>query len=92
MRLFDFTCLPLRDASAAAAAAVFPHGQDVSAFPVEKIVYVMTDFTESNFKFWAEHPVSAATFGGIYIRKWFFAFPPLGPASPKLLKWQDKTH
>lgn len=31
--------------------------QDVSDFPVEKIVYVMTDFTESNFKFWAEHPV-----------------------------------
>lgn len=30
-------------------------------FPVEKMVYVMTDFTESNFKFWAEHPVSGET-------------------------------
>lgn len=24
-------------------------------------MYVMTDFTESNFKFWAEHPVSECT-------------------------------
>lgn len=38
-----------------------PRGlQDTCDFPVEKIVYVMTDFTESNFKFWAEHPVSDA--------------------------------
>lgn len=34
--------------------------QDTCDFPVDKIVYVMTDFTESNFKFWAEHPVSDA--------------------------------
>lgn len=27
-----------------------------SAFPYEKIVYVMTDFTQANFDFWAEHP------------------------------------
>lgn len=26
------------------------------AFPSEKIVYVMTDFTEANFKFWTDHP------------------------------------
>ncbi|CAM9967119.1 unnamed protein product [Pylaiella littoralis] len=31
--------------------------KEVCDFPVEKMVYVMTDFTESNFKFWAEHPV-----------------------------------
>ncbi|CAM9189028.1 unnamed protein product [Discosporangium mesarthrocarpum] len=31
--------------------------KDISDFPVEKLVYVMTDFTESNFKFWASHPV-----------------------------------
>ena len=30
---------------------------DVLPFPVEKIVYVMTDFTESNFNFWKTHPV-----------------------------------
>lgn len=35
--------------------------QDVSDFPVEKIVYVMTDFTENNFIFWAEHPVRQTT-------------------------------
>ena len=29
---------------------------DTLAFPVSKIVYVMTDFTESNFNFWTEHP------------------------------------
>ncbi|GMH64023.1 hypothetical protein TrLO_g8109 [Triparma laevis f. longispina] len=28
-------------------------------FPVEKIVYVMTDFTESNFNFWMTHPMLA---------------------------------
>lgn len=28
------------------------------------MVYVMTDFTENNFKFWAEHPVSV---GSTYI-------------------------
>ncbi|GMI10455.1 hypothetical protein TrVE_jg3987 [Triparma verrucosa] len=28
-------------------------------FPVSKIVYVMTDFTESNFNFWMTHPVLA---------------------------------
>jgi hypothetical protein len=30
--------------------------QNVSDFPFKKIVYVMTDFTENNFKFWVEHP------------------------------------
>ena len=30
--------------------------RDVLAFPVDKIVYVMTDFTESNFNFWTTHP------------------------------------
>ena len=30
--------------------------QAVCEFPLQKIVYVMTDFTESNFKFWREHP------------------------------------
>ena len=30
--------------------------KDVSDFPVDKIVYVMTDFTENNFKFWRHHP------------------------------------
>ena len=30
--------------------------QDVCDFPLSKIVYVMTDFTESNFKFWKDHP------------------------------------
>jgi|MDSY01.1.fsa_nt_gb hypothetical protein len=25
-------------------------------FPIEKICYVMTDFTESNFNYWEEHP------------------------------------
>lgn len=30
--------------------------KDVCEFPLEKIVYVMTDFTESNFNFWAGHP------------------------------------
>ena len=30
--------------------------QEVCDFPLSKIVYVMTDFTESNFKFWKDHP------------------------------------
>eukprot|EP00611_Tribonema_gayanum_P006156 TRINITY_DN15453_c0_g1_i2.p1 TRINITY_DN15453_c0_g1~~TRINITY_DN15453_c0_g1_i2.p1 ORF type:complete len:728 (-),score=271.29 TRINITY_DN15453_c0_g1_i2:407-2533(-) len=30
--------------------------KDMCDFPLEKIVFVMTDFTESNFKFWADHP------------------------------------
>ena len=30
--------------------------KDVCDFPLDKIVYVMTDFTENNFKFWREHP------------------------------------
>jgi len=30
--------------------------QAVCDFPLKKIVYVMTDFTESNFHFWQEHP------------------------------------
>jgi hypothetical protein len=29
--------------------------QATSAFPFEKVVYVMTDFTEMNVKFWLEH-------------------------------------
>ena len=27
----------------------------VCSFPFEKIVYVMTDFTETNFNFWSNH-------------------------------------
>jgi len=30
---------------------------EVFSFPVNKIVYVMTDFTENNFNFWSEHPM-----------------------------------
>ena len=30
--------------------------QQVCDFPLRKIVYVMTDFTEANFKFWIDHP------------------------------------
>ena len=30
--------------------------QAVCDFPLRKIVYVMTDFTESNFNFWRDHP------------------------------------
>lgn len=30
--------------------------QEVCAFPFSKIVYVMTDFTESNYNFWIKHP------------------------------------
>eukprot|EP01041_Mallomonas_annulata_P006099 gene6099-12343_t len=30
--------------------------KDVCDFPIAKIVYVMTDFTENNFKFWRDHP------------------------------------
>ena len=30
--------------------------QSVCDFPLRKIVYVMTDFTESNFSFWRDHP------------------------------------
>jgi hypothetical protein len=30
--------------------------KDLCDFPLDKVVYVMTDFTESNFKFWADHP------------------------------------
>ena len=30
--------------------------QDGCDFPLSKIVYVMTDFTESNFTFWKDHP------------------------------------
>ena len=30
--------------------------QAVCEFPMRKIVYVMTDFTEANFKFWSDHP------------------------------------
>jgi tetratricopeptide (TPR) repeat protein len=30
--------------------------QAVCDFPLQKIVYVMTDFTENNFNFWRDHP------------------------------------
>mmetsp|Transcript_30001 Transcript_30001/g.95877 ORF Transcript_30001/g.95877 Transcript_30001/m.95877 type:complete len:629 (-) Transcript_30001:233-2119(-) len=30
--------------------------KDTCDFPWEKIVYVMTDFTEANFNFWRDHP------------------------------------
>ena len=30
--------------------------RDVCDFPINKIVYVMTDFTETNFNFWRDHP------------------------------------
>lgn len=30
--------------------------QSVCDFPMNKIVYVMTDFTETNFDYWATHP------------------------------------
>ena len=29
--------------------------REISDFPVDKIIYVMTDFTESNFNFWRDH-------------------------------------
>jgi hypothetical protein len=30
--------------------------KDTLGFPIERICYVMTDFTESNFNYWEEHP------------------------------------
>lgn len=30
--------------------------ESICDFPLDKIVFVMTDFTESNFKYWKEHP------------------------------------
>ena len=30
--------------------------QTVCDFSSQKMMYVMTDFTESNFKFWSDHP------------------------------------
>ena len=30
--------------------------KNVCDFPFNKIVYVMTDFTEKNFKYWVDHP------------------------------------
>lgn len=30
--------------------------KDVCDFPIDNIVYVMTDFTEANFSFWRNHP------------------------------------
>lgn len=50
--------------SSVLSSPLSPTEQEVCDFPVEKMVYVMTDFTESNFKFWAEHPVS---FGDAHI-------------------------
>lgn len=36
--------------------------KDVCDFPLSKIVYVMTDFTENNFNFWRNHPSLKAYF------------------------------
>jgi len=36
--------------------------QNVCDFPLDQIVYVMTDFTEANFKFWREQPALAPYF------------------------------
>ncbi len=36
--------------------------QAVSEFPLRKFVYVMTDFTEANFKFWRQQPSLAPYF------------------------------
>jgi len=36
--------------------------QAISEFPLRKIVYVMTDFTEANFKFWRSQPSLAPYF------------------------------
>ena len=33
--------------------------KDTLDFPIDKLVYVMTDFTESNFNFWKGNLVSA---------------------------------
>lgn len=30
--------------------------KDICDFPMNKIVYIMTDFTENNFNFWSDHP------------------------------------
>jgi tRNA A58 N-methylase Trm61 len=30
--------------------------KNVCDFPISKIVYIMTDFTENNFNFWRDHP------------------------------------
>src|SRR5690606_17988842 len=30
--------------------------REICAFPMNKIVYVMTDFTASNYNFWQQHP------------------------------------
>lgn len=30
--------------------------KDVCGFPLENIIYVMTDFTENNFTYWRDHP------------------------------------
>lgn len=52
--------------------------KDVCDFPFEKIVFVMTDFTEKNFDFWKDHPalkdyfasgqLDAAIFDAVYDR------------------------
>jgi len=36
--------------------------KDTLDFPIDKLVYVMTDFTESNFNFWKDHPQLAPYF------------------------------
>jgi hypothetical protein len=30
--------------------------KEICDFPMNKIVYIMTDFTENNFNFWSDHP------------------------------------
>ena len=30
--------------------------KSICDFPMNKIVYIMTDFTENNFNFWSDHP------------------------------------
>jgi hypothetical protein len=30
--------------------------KEICDFPMQKIVYIMTDFTENNFNFWRDHP------------------------------------
>ncbi len=37
------------------------------AFPLNKIVYVMTDFTENNFNFWRDHPSLKVITTHIYV-------------------------
>ena len=36
--------------------------QETCSFPLQKIVFVMTDFTEANFDFWKNHPALSKYF------------------------------